>query len=97
MKPETLQAVSQVLVFVGVIVSAVGGFGVFHFGKVADRAKDAKTAQREQRREEQMASLVEGMALSKNSWHPLGMLQRGSIPALKPMRLSVGSCARSAK
>ncbi len=40
MKPETLQSLSVGLVFIGLLVAALGGFGALHFGHLAQQEQE---------------------------------------------------------
>jgi hypothetical protein len=44
----TLQTLSQIIALFGVILTAVGGFGAYHYGKVEDAAKDEKNQNEQQ-------------------------------------------------
>jgi len=58
MKPEILQMISQLAVLIGIIVTALGGFGAFHFGKVITQVKE----QAAQNREKQFIDKIDGLA-----------------------------------
>src|SRR5687767_2173964 len=40
MRPETLQNTSNILIVVGVVLTALGGYGAYHFGEKASNQKD---------------------------------------------------------
>jgi hypothetical protein len=42
MRPETLQTLSQILVLVGLLLAAFGGYGHFHFGKMVEQKNEIK-------------------------------------------------------
>ena len=56
MRPEILQTLSQIVVFVGIVLTAIGGFGHFHYGKKI-----------EQKREVVIDSKLDSIPLSINS------------------------------
>jgi len=40
MRPEILQTLSQIVVFVGIILTAIGGYGHFHYGKKIEQKRE---------------------------------------------------------
>jgi len=56
MRPEFLQTLSQIVVFVGLVLAAIGGYGHFHYGKKI-----------EQKREVVIDSKLDSIPLSINS------------------------------
>ncbi|WP_159523919.1 hypothetical protein [Sunxiuqinia indica] len=40
MKPEILQTISQIVVFLGIILTAIGGYGHFHYGKKIEKNRE---------------------------------------------------------
>jgi hypothetical protein len=40
MKPEILQTISQIVVFTGIILTALGGYGHFHYGKIIEKTRE---------------------------------------------------------
>ena len=57
MSPESLQSLSVGAVFVGLILTALGGFGAFHFGHKVERAADQERALTVQSLSESIATL----------------------------------------
>ena len=39
MKPEFLQNLSNVFIFIGIMISALAGYGTYYFGKKVDTVK----------------------------------------------------------
>ena len=56
MRPEYLQTLSQIVVLIGIVLTAIGGYGHFHYGK-----------QIEQKREVVIDRKLDGIPLSINS------------------------------
>jgi hypothetical protein len=52
-----LQTISQLLLAVGIVMTALGGFGAYHFGKIEDEHKDQQSSQRQRGLEAQIAKL----------------------------------------
>ena len=44
MSSETLQTFSQGLIAFGIFLSALGGYGAYHYGKKVEKEKEAKNA-----------------------------------------------------
>lgn len=40
MNPNTLQTISQIVIATGIVLTALGGFGSYYFGKIKDSIKD---------------------------------------------------------
>lgn len=40
MRPEILQTISQIAVFVGILLTAIGGYGHFHYGKKIEQKRE---------------------------------------------------------
>jgi len=40
MRPELLQTLSQITVFIGIILTAIGGYGHFHYGKIVEKKRE---------------------------------------------------------
>lgn len=40
MRPEFLQTLSQIVVFVGILLTAIGGYGHFHYGKKMEQKRE---------------------------------------------------------
>jgi hypothetical protein len=40
MRPEILQTLTQIVVFVGIILTAIGGYGHFHYGKKIEQKRE---------------------------------------------------------
>lgn len=59
-KPEFLQTASQVAIGFGLFVTALGGYGAYHFGKVVERVKDERSAEREAKLKVTLDTLVVG-------------------------------------
>lgn len=44
MSTESYQSISQIIVFLGLFLAALGGYGTYYFGKLIDRDKEMRTA-----------------------------------------------------
>jgi hypothetical protein len=40
MRPELYQNISNILIMIGIVITAVGGYGSYYFGKKGDEQKD---------------------------------------------------------
>jgi len=60
MNPQTMQTISNVIIFVGVLLAGLGGFGSYHFGKRADQKKEHEAKVKEERLNVQITSLLKG-------------------------------------
>jgi len=48
MNPGTLQTVFQIIISIGIIITAIGGLGSYHYGKKADAIQNKKQQENEQ-------------------------------------------------
>jgi hypothetical protein len=55
----TLQTISQLGLLAGIIMTALGGFGSYYFGKIDDAEKDRKHEQEQQQLQSQLTALQE--------------------------------------
>jgi hypothetical protein len=60
MKPEMFQNISNVLILIGVILTALGGYGSYHFGKKNDKIREDTTAKQTVNFNEKIDSLIKG-------------------------------------
>lgn len=66
MKPEFLQTLSQLGILCGIVLTALGGYGAYHFGKKVDRVKEAESDARKEVLLEQIGGLSQGNTDMRN-------------------------------
>ena len=83
MKPELLQTISNVLVFIGAIMAALGGFGSQYFGKQVSEAEKVKSEQSQEELEKNINELLKGNETLKERLVPFEELASEIHPTLK--------------
>lgn len=82
MSAQALQTVSQVAIFIGVVLTAFGGLGAFYFGKVLDHQKEETAEKNESRLREDVGKLLEGNRNLQQSLDPFEKLAQQLHPSL---------------
>ncbi len=91
MEPDTLKTFSNVLIAVGIGISALGTYGAFHFGKQVDlqrdsqqASKDAEQAASEKRLQDNVAALLASNRNLEEQFKPVEALLRQRYPGAPP-------------
>lgn len=66
MSPEKLQTICQIIIFVGIIITAAGGYGSFHFGKKANKVKEQLSQQQNEQNEKKLEQIQGAMVRALN-------------------------------
>lgn len=80
MSPNNLQFLSNFLVFIGVLLAGIGGWGNYYFGKVADKIKNNETIDKEEKLNTKIESLISGNNELKESLEPFKDLAKKRFP-----------------
>jgi tetratricopeptide (TPR) repeat protein len=82
MNPSTLQTISQIGVVVGIILTGLGGFGAYYYGKVLDEQKDKAGSTKEQQLRADISKLLTGNELLQGRLEPFEKLAKQLHPSL---------------
>jgi len=80
MSPQTLQTVSQIAIVVGVILTGLGGFGAFHYGRRIDQQKEQEASAREDALKADIGKLLTGNASLERRLEPFESLAKQLHP-----------------
>lgn len=80
MNSESFQHVSNILILIGVLLTALGGYGSYYFGKKSDKVKDTRVEQNYSVQNEKIDSLLKGNEELKNQLSPFLVQARKLFP-----------------
>ena len=60
MSYETLQTWSQIFILVGILLTGLGGFGAYHYGKKIETQKDGQNSVKEKELNSKIENLIDG-------------------------------------
>jgi len=78
MTPGTLQTIFQIIILVGIIITGIGGFGSYHYGKKATAIKNEKQQENQQATNSKLDKILESIG-SDNKTKLLEKYQAGYV------------------
>jgi len=82
LKPETLQILSQLAIFIGIIATALGGFGSYYFGKKIEKITHSAARVKEEKLQGKIGELLEGNRSLQLQLEPFEDLAKRLHPSL---------------
>lgn len=77
---QLLQTISTILIFFGVVITGIGGFGQYYFGRKIENEKDRLNIEAEQKLNEKIDVLIKGNDELKENIKPFEELARLKFP-----------------
>lgn len=84
MSPQALQTGSQIAILVGIVVTGVGGYGAYHFGKVIEGQRESDEEKRETKLRSDIDRLLSINESLQQTIEPFEVLARELHPTLSP-------------
>lgn len=83
MRPELMQTLSQGAIALGIVITAVGGWGAYYFGNKVQDAKDVQAQDSEGQLHAQVRELVEGNRRLEQRLEPFVELAQKAHPSIE--------------
>ena len=83
MPPEKCQTLSQIVVLIGFIMTGLGGYYTFYFGKVSDRIKEKQAQDLEVQLVQKIDGLDQGNKILQEKLKPFEQLANTKYPGME--------------